>query len=103
MYHKNCTLNSGNLLESILFGTKKGYGQKSKPGLFEIAKPERTISLDEINSMELNVQAKEFLKLSEEKQVVPFGGYEPIKADIKVISAVNERPEMELRESRYGA
>ena len=47
--------------------------------------------LDEINSMELNVQAK-ILKAIEEKQVVRLGGYEPTKTDIKVISAVNERP-----------
>ena len=39
----------------------------------------------------MNVQAK-ILKAIEEKQVVRLGGYEPIKTDIKVISAVNERP-----------
>ena len=54
-------------------------------------KTEGILFLDEINSMELNVQAK-ILKAIEEKQVVRLGGYEPIKTDIKVISAVNERP-----------
>ena len=79
---QNCAAIPGNLLESILFGTK--------PGLFEIANG-GTLFLDEINSMEMNVQAK-ILKAIEEKQVVRLGGYEPIKTDIKVISAVNERP-----------
>lgn len=89
---QNCAAIPGNLLESILFGTKKGSytGAENKPGLFEIANG-GTLFLDEINSMELNVQAK-ILKAIEEKQVVRLGGYEPIKTDIKVISAVNERP-----------
>ena len=89
---QNCAAIPGNLLESILFGTKKGSytGAENKPGLFEIADG-GTLFLDEINSMELNVQAK-ILKAIEEKQVVRLGGYEPIKTDIKVISAVNERP-----------
>lgn len=75
-----------------MFGTKKGSytGAENKPGLFEIANG-GTLFLDEINSMEMNVQAK-ILKAIEEKQVVRLGGYEPIKTDIKVISAVNERP-----------
>lgn len=52
----------------------------------------RTLFLDEINSMEPNVQAK-ILKVVEEKQVVWLGGYGvDFKTDIiKVISAVNER------------
>lgn len=89
---QNCAAIPGNLLESILFGTKKGSytGAENKPGLFEIANG-GTLFLDEINSMEMNVQAK-ILKAIEEKQVVRLGGYEPIKTDIKVISAVNERP-----------
>lgn len=89
---QNCAAIPGNLLESILFGTKKGSytGAENKPGLFEIANG-GTLFLDEINSMEMNVQAK-ILKAIEEKQVVRLGGYEPIKTDIKVISAVNEHP-----------
>lgn len=89
---QNCAAIPGNLLESILFGTTKGSytGAENKPGLFEIASG-GTLFLDEINSMEISVQSK-ILKAIEEKQVVRLGGYEPIKTDIKIVSAVNENP-----------
>lgn len=97
---QNCAAIPENLLESILFGTKKGSytGAENKPGLFEIANG-GTLFLDEINSMEMNVQAK-ILKAIEEKQVVRLGGYEPIKTDVKVISAVNEKPLDCVREGK---
>ncbi|TDP45910.1 sigma-54 interaction domain-containing protein [Aminicella lysinilytica] len=89
---QNCAAIPGNLLESILFGTTKGSytGAENKPGLFEIANG-GTLFLDEINSMEISVQAK-ILKAIEEKQVCRLGSFTPIKTDLKIISAVNERP-----------
>lgn len=103
---QNCAAIPGNLLESILFGTTKGSytGAENKPGLFEIASG-GTLFLDEINSMEISVQPK-ILKAIEEKQVVRLGGYEPIKTDIKIVSAVNENPlqciaENKLREDLF--
>ena len=102
---QNCAAIPGNLLESILFGTTKGSytGAENKPGLFEIASG-GTLFLDEINSMEISVQPK-ILKAIEEKQV-RLGGYEPIKTDIKIVSAVNENPlqciaENKLREDLF--
>ena len=55
--------------------------------------------------MEISVQPK-ILKAIEEKQVVRLGGYEPIKTDIKIVSAVNENPlqciaENKLREDLF--
>ena len=103
---QNCAAIPGNLLESILFGTTKGSYTcaEKKPGLFEIASG-GTLFLDEINSMEISVQPK-ILKAIEEKQVVRLGGYEPIKTDIKIVSAVNENPlqciaENKLREDLF--
>ena len=103
---QNCAAIPANLLESILFGTTKGSytGAENKPGLFEIANG-GTLFLDEINSMEISVQSK-ILKAIEEKQVVRLGGYEPIKTDIKIVSAVNENPlrciaENKLREDLF--
>lgn len=103
---QNCAAIPANLLESILFGTTKGSytGAENKPGLFEIASG-GTLFLDEINSMEISVQSK-ILKAIEEKQVVRLGGYEPIKTDIKIVSAVNENPlrciaENKLREDLF--
>lgn len=103
---QNCAAIPGNLLESILFGTTKGSytGAENKPGLFEIANG-GTLFLDEINSMEYNVQSK-ILRAIEEKQVTRLGGYEPIKIDVKIISAINVNPlqcvvEKKIREDLF--
>lgn len=89
---QNCAAIPANLLEGILFGTVKGSytGAENKPGLFEVANG-GTLFLDEINSMEKSIQPK-ILKAIEEKQVTRLGGYEPIKTDVKIISAINCDP-----------
>ncbi|MGB9839585.1 sigma 54-interacting transcriptional regulator, partial [Thermovenabulum sp.] len=56
---QNCAAIPRTLLESILFGISAGSftGAKEKAGLFELAN-EGTLYLDEINSMDLELQAK---------------------------------------------
>ncbi|MDD4200760.1 MAG: sigma 54-interacting transcriptional regulator [Eubacteriales bacterium] len=95
---QNCAAIPANLLEGILFGTIKGSytGSENKPGLFEIAHG-GTLFLDEINSMEIGIQSK-ILRAIEEKQITRIGGYEPIRTDIKIISAVNENPLKSVRD-----
>ena len=97
---QNCAAIPANLLESILFGTVRGSytGAENKPGLFEVAHG-GTLFLDEINSMEKSVQSK-ILKAIEEKQVTRLGGYEPIKTDVKIISAINSDPLKWVEEGR---
>lgn len=97
---QNCAAIPANLLEGILFGTVKGSytGAENKPGLFEVANG-GTLFLDEINSMEKSIQPK-ILKAIEEKQVTRLGGYEPIKTDVKIISAINCDPIKALRRAR---
>lgn len=89
---QNCAAIPANLLESILFGTVKGSytGAENRPGIFEIANG-GTIFLDEINSMEISVQAK-ILKAIEEKKITRIGGVAPIPIDVKIVSAINENP-----------
>ena len=89
---QNCAAIPVNLLEGILFGTTKGTytGAENKPGLFEMANG-GTLFLDEINSMELSIQSK-ILKAIEEKQAARLGGVEPVKFDVKIISAMNVDP-----------
>lgn len=89
---QNCAAIPSTLLESILFGTTKGSftGAEDKAGIFEVANG-GTIFLDEINSMEMDVQAK-ILKAIEEKQIKRIGGIDPISIDVKIISATNENP-----------
>ncbi len=97
---QNCAAIPANLLESILFGTVKGSytGAENRPGLFEIANG-GPLFLDEINSMELSVQAK-ILRAIEEKQVTRIGGFEPIHTNVKIVSAVNEDPMRCIAEKR---
>lgn len=67
---QSCAAIPSTLLESILFGTVKGSytGAENKKGLFEVAQG-GTVFLDEINSMEINIQAK-ILKAIEEKKIL---------------------------------
>ena len=89
---QNCAAIPSTLLESILFGTVKGSftDAEDKPGLFELADG-GILFLDEINSMDLSMQAK-ILKVIEEKKVRRIGGEKTISFDVKVISAVNKDP-----------
>ncbi len=89
---QNCAAIPSTLLESILFGTTKGSftGAEDKAGIFEIANG-GTIFLDEINSMDMSVQAK-ILKAIEEKQIKRIGSADAISTDIRIISAMNKPP-----------
>lgn len=90
---QNCAAIPHTLLESIFFGTTKGSytGAENKAGIFELADG-GTIFLDEINSMDLNMQAK-LLKAIEEKRITRIGGSETKKIDVRIIAALNEDPQ----------
>ncbi|TCP21078.1 arginine utilization regulatory protein [Scopulibacillus darangshiensis] len=89
----NCSAVPESLLESTLFGTKKGSftGSEDMPGLFEQAQG-GTLFLDEINSLAPHLQVK-LLKAIEEKIIRRVGGQKNIHLDIRVISATNEDPD----------
>ncbi len=97
---QNCAAIPHTLLESIFFGTKKGSytGAEDKPGIFELANG-GTIFLDEINSMDLNMQAK-LLRAIEEKKVTRIGGTESKKIDVRIIAAMNETPQNCIMENK---
>lgn len=97
---QNCAAIPHTLLESIFFGTTKGSytGAEDKPGIFELANG-GTIFLDEINSMDLNMQAK-LLRAIEEKKVTRIGGTESKKIDVRIIAAMNEAPQNCITENR---
>ena len=65
----NCAAIPESLLESVLFGTVKGAytGAENRPGFFEISKG-GALFLDEINSMEISLQAK-LLRVIEDNEV----------------------------------
>lgn len=87
----NCAALPEQLLESELFGYKKGAftgAEKDKPGLFAAANG-GTIFLDEISEASPVIQAK-LLRALEERKVIPLGATEPIPFDVRIISASNK-------------
>lgn len=97
---QNCAALPSTLLESILFGTKKGgfTGATDRPGLFEIASG-GTLFLDEINSMPMELQAK-LLRALQEGKIRRVGDTKTRKVDVRVIAATNVEPMQAVEEGR---
>ncbi|MDR1313544.1 MAG: sigma 54-interacting transcriptional regulator [Deltaproteobacteria bacterium] len=93
----NCAAIPETLLEGILFGTVRGAftGAVDRPGLFEVSSG-GTIFLDEIHAMPVNLQAK-LLRVIQEKRVRRIGGPRETGVDLKIISSINQKPEVALR------
>ncbi|SCJ96124.1 (S)-limonene 6-monooxygenase [uncultured Eubacterium sp.] len=91
---QNCAAIPATLLESIFFGTVKGAytGAENKAGIFESADG-GTIFLDEINSMDINLQAK-LLRVLEERKITRIGGVDPVSVNVRIIAATNKRPSL---------
>jgi arginine utilization regulatory protein len=89
---QNCAALPDNLIESLLFGTKRGAftGAIDQPGLFEQANG-GTLLLDEINSLNLNLQAK-LLRALQEKTIRRVGDTKDTPVDVRVIANINEDP-----------
>ena len=88
----NCAALPETLLESLLFGTKKGAftGAEDTKGFFEHA-GKGTLYLDEINSMPLNLQAK-LLRAVQEKRFRRVGDDRELSMDCRIVSSVNAEP-----------
>ncbi len=87
----NCASLNDHLLESELFGHKKGSftgAVSDRIGRFEAAN-DGSIFLDEIGDMPLLMQAK-LLRVLEEKVVERVGDHRPIPVNIRLISATNK-------------
>lgn len=97
---QNCAAIPNSLLEGILFGTSLGSftGAKDKPGLFELADG-GTIFLDEINSMDIELQAK-LLRVLQDGIIRRVGGKKTVKVDVRVIASTNEDPVKVLEEKK---
>lgn len=87
----NCGAISENLIESELFGHKKGAftgATEDKQGLFKVADG-GTLFLDEIGDLPLNMQVK-LLRAIEDKEFLPVGGTKSINTDVRIIAATNQ-------------
>jgi transcriptional regulator with PAS, ATPase and Fis domain/iron only hydrogenase large subunit-like protein len=98
----NCTTITDSLLESELFGHKKGSftgAVADKKGLFEAADG-GTIFLDEIGDITPKLQA-ELLRLLDLGEVRPVGGTSPKRVDVRLIAATNKDLEQGIRDGWF--
>ena len=98
----NCTTITDSLLESELFGHKKGAftgAVADKKGLFEAANG-GTIFLDEIGDITPKLQA-ELLRMLDLGEVRPVGGTASKKVDVRLIAATNKDLEQGVREGWF--
>lgn len=98
----NCGAIPENLIESELFGHKKGAftdAVRDKKGLFEEASG-GTIFLDEIGELPLHLQVK-LLRSLQEQEIVRVGDTEPIPIDVRIISATLRDLEADVSAGRF--
>jgi Nif-specific regulatory protein len=99
---QNCAAVPENLLESELFGHKKGAftgADHDKKGLFEIADG-GTLFLDEIGEMPLGLQAK-LLRVLQEGEIRPVGATASKAVDVRIICATNRSLEKEVERGAF--
>ena len=98
----NCGAIPENLLESELFGHKKGSftgAVTDKMGKFESANG-GTLFLDEIGEMPMNLQVK-LLRVLQDRVIERVGDLTPRPVDIRVIAATNKDLDAEIKEGRF--
>lgn len=98
----NCAALPENLLESELFGYKKGAftgAIKDKEGLFKVADG-GTFFLDEVGNTSMSIQVK-LLRVLEDKLVTPVGETKPFKVDVRLIAATNANLEEAAKAGQF--
>lgn len=98
----NCAALAETLLESELFGHKKGAftgAVATKKGRFELADG-GTLFLDEIGELTPALQVK-LLRVLQEKTIERVGGSRSIPVDIRIIAATNKNLKSEMAEGRF--
>lgn len=102
MVEVNCAAIPSELIESELFGHKKGSftgAIADRPGKFEQATG-GTLFLDEIGDMSLDAQAK-VLRALQESRVTRVGDSKEIKVDVRVLAATNKDLRKEIENGRF--
>ena len=99
---ENCAAIPETLLESVLFGHKKGAftgAVQDHPGHF-VAANRGTLMLDEIGEMALPMQAK-LLRALQEGEVRAVGDSRARRVDVRVVAATNQDLERAVSEGRF--
>lgn len=98
----NCAAIPSELIESELFGHKKGSftgAIADRPGKFESANG-GTLFLDEIGDMSLDAQAK-VLRALQESKITRVGDTKEIRVDVRVLAATNKDLRQEIEGGRF--
>ena len=98
----NCTALSPTLIESELFGHKKGAftgAHSDRIGLFEHAH-NGTLFLDEIGDIPSDLQAK-LLRFLQSGEIRPIGGIDVKKVNVRIIAATNRNLEAAIEKDQF--
>ncbi len=98
----NCAAIPEELIESELFGHKKGAftgATENKKGKFLIANG-GTLFLDEIGDMSLKTQAK-VLRALQENEITPLGDTKSYPVDVRIIAATNKNLQDEIEKGNF--
>ncbi len=98
----NCSAFQETILESELFGHKKGSftgAYIDKKGIFSEA-DSGTILLDEISETSISFQAR-LLRVLQEQEFLPVGSTSPIKVDLRVIASTNQNLEQLVQSGNF--
>lgn len=98
----NCGALPDTLLESELFGYKKGAftgASKDKPGRFQLAEG-GTLFLDEIGEISPALQVR-LLRVLQERVFEPLGSITPVKTDIRILAATNQNLDEQIETGTF--
>ncbi|MBL8742335.1 MAG: sigma 54-interacting transcriptional regulator [Myxococcales bacterium] len=98
----NCAAIPGSLLESELFGYKRGAfsgAERDKMGIVQAANG-GTLLLDEIGDMPLDAQTK-LLRVLQSKEIIPVGATQPERVDVRVVCATHRNLSQLQKDGRF--
>jgi DNA-binding NtrC family response regulator len=98
----NCPAIPEHLLESELFGHRKGAftgADTEQKGLFDEADGS-SLLLDEIGDIPVSIQIK-LLRALQEQEIKPLGAVRPHRVDVRIMASTNQDLEQKIRERRF--